>query len=93
VQTTFYLENLLERGVKVLIFVGTLDWICNWVGNHRMTQALDWYGAEDFEKQELRPWSRVKGMEFDEPAGLYKSSGDLAFLTIYDAGHMVSRNQ
>src|SRR5882762_6302969 len=28
-----YVGGLLERGVRVLIYVGVLDWICNWVGN------------------------------------------------------------
>ena len=26
-----YLEALLQRGVKALIYVGDSDWICNWV--------------------------------------------------------------
>jgi len=89
VQTSFFLESLLERGVKVLIYVGALDWICNWVGNRRMSEALDWRGAESFRKQELKPWSRIKGEEVEKPAGQFKSSGDLTFLTIYGAGHMV----
>jgi len=87
--TPFYLESLLERGVKVLIYVGALDWICNWVGNHRMVEALEWHGAENFRKEELRSWSVVEGEEKSKAAGLVKSSGDLTFLTVYGAGHMV----
>ncbi|TFY57968.1 hypothetical protein EVJ58_g6707 [Rhodofomes roseus] len=30
--TELYLSALLERGVRVLIYVGANDWICNWVG-------------------------------------------------------------
>ena len=26
-----YIAALLERGVRVLIYVGANDWICNWV--------------------------------------------------------------
>ena len=29
--TQFYLAELLERGVKILIYAGTYDMICNWV--------------------------------------------------------------
>ena len=29
--TQFYISALLERGVRVLIYVGANDWICNWV--------------------------------------------------------------
>jgi cathepsin A (carboxypeptidase C) len=32
-QTQFYVAELLERGIRVLIYVGTYDWICNWVGH------------------------------------------------------------
>jgi cathepsin A (carboxypeptidase C) len=31
-QTQFYVAELLERGVRVLVYAGTYDWICNWVG-------------------------------------------------------------
>ena len=29
--TELYIGALLERGVRVLIYVGENDWICNWV--------------------------------------------------------------
>lgn len=28
-----YIEQLLERDVKVLVYAGDVDWICNWVSN------------------------------------------------------------
>ena len=61
-----------------------------------MVDSLEWYGAEQFRKEELKGWglcdaqsasasdSEAKGVK-----GLFKSSGDLTFLTIYGAGHMV----
>ncbi|KAF8870097.1 Alpha/Beta hydrolase protein [Infundibulicybe gibba] len=58
--TADYVAALLERGIRVLIYVGTYDWICNWVGNERWTLALEWSGQDEFVKQELREWS-VKG--------------------------------
>ncbi|KAF8589301.1 serine carboxypeptidase [Ramaria rubella] len=79
-----YVAELLERGVKVLIYVGTYDWICNWVGNERFTLALEWSGQADFAAQELRDW-KVDG----KTAGLTRSFGGFTFATIEDAGHMV----
>jgi hypothetical protein len=38
-QTQFYVAELLERGIKVLIYVGTYDWICNWV--RRLVRYLE----------------------------------------------------
>ena len=29
--TQYYLTALLERGVRVLLYVGANDWVCNWV--------------------------------------------------------------
>jgi len=82
--TELYLSALLERGIRVLIYVGANDWMCNWVGNDRMTLALDWTGKERFSSQPLTPWE-VDG----KVAGLTRSAGPLTFVTIEGAGHMV----
>ncbi|KAH9939582.1 Alpha/Beta hydrolase protein [Amylocystis lapponica] len=86
--TQYYLAALLERGIRVLIYVGANDWICNWVGNERMALALDWTGKDLFVKAPLREWE-VDG----EAAGLTRSSGGFTFLTVYGAGHMVPYDQ
>ncbi|KAL6307995.1 serine carboxypeptidase [Sparassis latifolia] len=82
--TQLYIAALLERGIRTLIYVGANDWICNWVGNERMTLALEWTGQKDFTSKPLTEWS-VNG----KVAGLTRSSGPLTFVTIYGAGHMV----
>ena len=79
-----YVAGLLERGVRVLIYVGAYDWICNWVGNERWTLALDWSGKAEFSSQELREWS-VNGAV----AGKTRSANGFTFATIDGAGHMV----
>ncbi|KAF8880906.1 serine carboxypeptidase [Gymnopilus junonius] len=73
--TKDYVAALLERGVRVLIYVGSYDWICNHVGNERWTLALD---------KELRDWF-VDG----KSAGQTRSAGGFTFATITGAGHMV----
>ena len=37
-----YVTELLERGVRILIYAGTFDMACNWVGNERWTLDLEW---------------------------------------------------
>ncbi|KIP08636.1 hypothetical protein PHLGIDRAFT_126931 [Phlebiopsis gigantea 11061_1 CR5-6] len=81
--TQLYISALLERGVRVLIYVGANDWACNWVGNERMTLALEWTGQDEFAAQPLREW-KVGGQK----AGLTRSAGPLTFVTIDGAGHM-----
>ncbi|TBU49291.1 serine carboxypeptidase [Dichomitus squalens] len=83
-----HLEALLQRGVKALIYVGDKDWICNWVGNERMTLELEWFGQDAFRSQPLRDWS-VDGVV----AGRTRSAGSLTFATIRDAGHMAPYDQ
>jgi len=79
-----HVAALLERNVKVLIYVGTYDWICNWVGNEKWTLALEWTGKEEFGKQELRDW-KVNG----KVVGKTRSAEGLTFATVDGAGHMV----
>ncbi|CCA73427.1 related to PRC1-carboxypeptidase y, serine-type protease [Serendipita indica DSM 11827] len=83
-QTALYVEQLLERGVRVLIYVGTYDWICNHVGNYRWTAELPWSGHDAFNAQELREW-KVDG----EVAGMTRNASGLTFATVFAAGHMV----
>ncbi|KAF9467031.1 serine carboxypeptidase [Collybia nuda] len=85
---TDYVSALLDRGVRVLIYVGAYDWICNWVGNERWTLALEWSGQSAFIGQPLREWT-VEG----KPAGKTRSAKGFTFATIYEAGHMVPYNK
>jgi cathepsin A (carboxypeptidase C) len=84
-QTQYYIGELLERGVRVLIYVGEHDWTCNWVGNERWTLAMEWSGHEEFAAKELGTWKHD-----GKVAGKLRTSGNLTFLTIAGAGHMVS---
>ncbi|TCD70780.1 hypothetical protein EIP91_001811 [Steccherinum ochraceum] len=83
-----YIELLLARGVKTLIYVGDNDWICNSVGNEKMTLNLDWANHDDFGSQPLKEWS-VNG----KAAGQTRSSGPLTYTTIYGAGHLTPLDQ
>ncbi|KAJ7314831.1 serine carboxypeptidase [Mycena albidolilacea] len=81
---TEYVSALLERGVPVLIYVGTYDWVCNWVGNQAWTLALEWSGQAEFASQPLREWT-VNGKR----AGKTRSAKGFTFATVDGAGHMV----
>ncbi|RSH85597.1 hypothetical protein EHS25_003736 [Saitozyma podzolica] len=83
-QTWLYVSALLERGIRVLNYAGTLDFICNHVGNEMWMNRLQWTGQEGFNEAEFVDF-KVKG----EVAGKYKTYGNLSLLKIYGAGHMV----
>ncbi|XP_002523707.2 serine carboxypeptidase-like [Ricinus communis] len=79
---------LLEDGIKVLIYAGEEDLICNWLGNSRWVHAMQWTGQKDFEAVSSVPF-KVEGAE----AGQLKSHGPLTFLKVNEAGHMVPMDQ
>ncbi|KAJ3753039.1 serine carboxypeptidase [Lentinula raphanica] len=81
-----YVAALLERGVRVLIYVGSYDWICNWVGNERWSRELEWSGQNEYASQDLRDWT-LDGQK----AGITRSAkgGLFTFATVQGAGHMV----
>ncbi|EJU01527.1 alpha/beta-hydrolase [Dacryopinax primogenitus] len=80
----YYVTGLLERGMDVLIYVGTYDNVCNWVGNSRWVEALEWTGQLAFNSRDLTEWT-VHGRR----AGLTKHAKGLTFATVDAAGHMV----
>ncbi|KAJ7898651.1 serine carboxypeptidase [Mycena olivaceomarginata] len=81
---TDYVSALLERDIRVLIYVGTYDWICNWLGNEAWTVALEWSGQAEFSSQPLTEWA-VDGKR----AGRTRHARGFTFATVDAAGHMV----
>lgn len=80
-----YVNALLERNVRVLIYNGMYDAMCNWVGSEALTREFEWTGQKEYNSVDLRSW------EFEgEHAGWTRSSGPLTFVSIEGAGHMVS---
>ena len=54
--TQFYVAGLLERGIKVLIYAGTYDWICNWVSNLQWVEKLEWSGKIAYNTDPWKIW-------------------------------------
>lgn len=82
-----FVPDLLKE-IPVLIYAGDADYICNWLGNHAWTEALEWSGKKDFNGVHLAPFELN-----DKEYGQVKSAGNLTFLRLYQAGHMVPYNQ
>ncbi|XP_073286595.1 serine carboxypeptidase-like [Primulina huaijiensis] len=79
---------LLEEGIKLLVYVGEYDLICNWLGNSKWLDAMTWSGQEKYLGASMIPFS-VDGVE----AGLQKGYGPLTFLKVHNAGHLVPMDQ
>ena len=66
------------------------DFICNWLGNLAWTDALEWPGQKAYQKAELEDFR----LDDDGTSlGSVKSSGNLTFMRIHAAGHMVPYDQ
>ncbi|KAJ0963571.1 hypothetical protein J5N97_028693 [Dioscorea zingiberensis] len=79
---------LLEDGIKLLVYAGEYDLICNWIGNSRWVHSMEWSGQQKFVSSVETPFN-VAGAE----AGILKSHGPLSFLKVHNAGHMVPMDQ
>uniref|UniRef100_A0A7S3I0W3 Carboxypeptidase n=2 Tax=Choreotrichia TaxID=141411 RepID=A0A7S3I0W3_9SPIT len=81
-------EILDQTQIEVLVYSGDKDWICNWRGGEAWTAATKWSSKQEFNDAEYEKWS-VNGTD----AGEMRQYGNLHFLRIYEAGHMVPMDQ
>ncbi|GLT70165.1 hypothetical protein SLA2020_422620 [Shorea laevis] len=79
---------LLEDGIKLLVYAGEYDLICNWLGNSRWVHAMEWSGQKDFVAS-----PEVSFVVDGSEAGILKTHGPLGFLKVHNAGHMVPMDQ
>lgn len=83
-ETYTHVSQLLERGIRVLVYAGTHDWICNWISNEIWTLKMPWSGQEAFASHPLTNWL-IDG----RVVGKTRSANGLTFATVNEAGHMV----
>jgi len=89
---------MLEDDIRVLIYAGDVDFICNWMGNKAWTIDLPWTGKNAFNNEADAVWYYTENDENVEggmvrTANALKGSGSLTFLQVYEAGHMVPMDQ
>lgn len=87
------LPDLLADGIRVLIYAGDQDFICNHLGNKAWTLQLDWPGKDAFNGARDRPWRAHTEKGASEHAGDVRSAKGLTFLRVFAAGHMVPMDQ
>lgn len=82
------IQGVLESGLRVLVYSGDKDFVCNWRGGEAWTNAVSWSGQTDFQQAQYKEWL-VNG----QPAGQLKQYKNFQFLRVYEAGHMVPMDQ
>lgn len=78
------LNMLLDAGVRVALFYGDADYICNWFGGQAISLAVNYTHSTEFAAAGYEPFT-VDGTEYGE----VRQYGNFSFLRIYEAGHEV----
>jgi carboxypeptidase C (cathepsin A) len=92
------IAELLNDGLRMLIFAGDADLVCNWLGNRAWTLALEWDGKDAYnaanETAFVVPTDPLnsKGGE-TKVAGSVWQHENLVFVRIAGAGHLVPTYQ
>lgn len=68
-----------------MIYAGDVDFICNYMGNEAWTYQLEWKGQGSFQQAATHDWNNGQG--------LARTAGGFTFLQVYNAGHMVPKDQ
>ena len=96
--TSLLLPDLIEDGLRLLVYAGEADFMCNALGNERWVTEMETSYKEEFgrsngtwfvkqaEKQSKGDKKQVGG--WYKTAG--KGAGSVTFVKVKDSGHMVS---
>ncbi|KAJ7039865.1 carboxypeptidase C [Mycena alexandri] len=91
------LPELINGGVRLLVYAGKADMMANYMGNERWVESLETKFKSQFAAAEGKPWS-VPGAK--EIAGQVRSAGggegtggNVTFVVVFEAGHMVAHDQ
>ncbi|CAO3619965.1 unnamed protein product [Cunninghamella blakesleeana] len=91
-----YVEDvapLLDDGIRILIYAGDADFICNWYGNKAWTLELPWSGHEEFKAAKDEKWLSESDQTTQFGELRSTQDGTFAFLRVFKAGHMVPYDQ
>ncbi|CAD7955962.1 unnamed protein product [Amoebophrya sp. A25] len=88
------IPEMMADGIRVLVYAGDVDYICNWLGNKAWTLALPWSGKDAFNAAADADYilSDSEGGE-NKAVGRLRHHETFSFLQIYAAGHMVPMDQ
>ncbi|KAJ7819506.1 carboxypeptidase C [Mycena leptocephala] len=77
------LSELVNGGVRLLIYAGNADMMCNFMGNERWLESIPWVTAGSGKLAGAVRSAGGKGF----------TAGNVTFVTVFEAGHMVPFDQ
>ena len=78
----------LERGVKVFLYFGGTDYVCNWIGGEAVAKAIDWSGRAEYLKQSYVDW-KVRSLVLAKR----KTYKNFSLIHVHGAGHTIFLKQ
>jgi len=89
-QEAFVVPVALDAGIRIQIYAGRNDWICNHVGNALWLSQIPWNSIGEYNAAPHKIWSSADGKTVK---GYQQAYGPLSFVSITDAGHMSPADQ
>ncbi|KAI4518274.1 peptidase S10, serine carboxypeptidase [Schizophyllum commune Loenen D] len=91
------LPDLVNDGIRLLVYAGNADMMCNYMGNERWVEVLESDFVDEFQKAKSIPWidsttGRLAG-EVRSAGGGGFTAGNVTFVNVHEAGHMVPFDQ
>ncbi|KAI1810534.1 alpha/beta-hydrolase [Poronia punctata] len=77
------------REVRVLLFSGAEDLICNHMGTEAFISKMEWNGGKGFELSPGNWAPRRDWVSEGEPAGFWQEARNLTYVLFYNSSHMV----
>ena len=88
------LPELVEDGIRVLIYAGDADMACNYVGNERWVEELETKFQPEFKKNAKQPWVTLDKGELSgwvrSAGGDGATSGNITYVQVHAAGYVPS---
>lgn len=82
------LGKLADSGLKILIWAGDADLLCNWVGIHTAISQMEWSG-----KNKLANTPFTNMTMGGRPIAAIQNVDNFSFARVYDAGHIMPGDQ
>ncbi|ETV79216.1 hypothetical protein H257_07283 [Aphanomyces astaci] len=83
-----FVASVLARGLRVLIYAGDADLICDWKGDDAWTRKLQCSGHDGFNAASVTPF-----LVNDIVAGTVRAANEHTFVRVFNSGHCVPRDQ
>lgn len=78
------LERVIDADVRVILYVGDADFLCNYMGVEVLSDNLQTRFSTEYAKQE---WANFTVNSVN--AGIYKNAGTFSYARLFGAGHLV----